>query len=214
MNTEELFSLEEFTFKGIFDNFKYPWEALVNISNFVLNFNTEGYKEVKKDVWVGEGTIIDEGALVLGPTIIGKNCQIRFGAYIRGNVIIGNDVVVGNSTEVKNSIIFNSVQIPHYNYVGDSILGNFTHLGAGVKLSNVRSDKREIIIKKDIHMIRTSMKKLGAIIGDNCEIGCNSVLNPGTVLGKNTTVFPLVSVTGYVPDNCIVKGNKSVVRKV
>lgn len=173
----------------------------------------DDYTQIKPNVWVGNGTIIAEYVQIDGPTIIGKNCEIRHGAYIKSNVIIGDEVVIENSSELKNSIVFNNAQVPHFNYVGDSILGYKAHIGAGVKLSNLKSDKSLISIEIDGNRIEKGLKKMGAIIDDRVEIGCNAVLNTGTVIGKDSNVYPLTFVRGYIPEGCIVKNDGSVVMK-
>lgn len=215
--TENLLDLKETNARGIFQGIKYPWEALPKIKDYIMELAKtlpDDYEQIAEFVWVGKGTVIEKTATIKGPAIIGYNCEIRHCAYIRENVIIGNDVVVGNSTEVKNSVVFNSVQIPHYNYVGDSILGYKAHLGAGVILSNVKGDKRIIAVRDtDGSKISTGLKKFGAIVGDNVEGGCNSVLNPGTVVGKNSNIYPLTSVRGTIPSDSILKNNGEIIRK-
>jgi NDP-sugar pyrophosphorylase family protein len=194
-----------------------PWEVLPLIGDYVYELaKTLGpeYKKVEgKDIWIGEGTTIDECVLIKEPTIIGCRCEIRHGAYIRGKVILGDEVVLGNSCEVKNAIVFDQAQIPHFNYVGDSVLGYKAHIGAGVKLSNVKSDKSLVTLINDDERIETGLKKFGAIIGDHVEVGCNAVLNPGTVLGRESTVYPLTFVRGIIPQKHIVKQNGSIIKK-
>lgn len=167
-----------------------------------------------EDVWVGKGTFIEKSALIKGPAIIGYNCEIRHCAYIRGNVIIGNNVIVGNSTEVKNAILFNKVQVPHFNYVSDSVLGYKAHLGAGVITSNLKSDGTFVKVKYESNIIETGLRKFGAILGDFAEVGCNTVLNPGTILGKNSIVYPLCSVRGVIPENSILKNSGEIVERI
>ncbi len=216
ISLEELLTLSELDAQAIFDGVKNPWEVLTKMESFILAYAKtlpDDYEKIGEDIWVGKGTTIEKSALIKGPAIIGYNCEIRHSAYIRGNVIIGNDAVVGNSTELKNCILFNRVQVPHFNYVSDSILGFKAHLGAGVITSNLKSDGSLVTVKYDSKNIETGLRKFGAIIGDHAEVGCNSVLNPGTILGKNSIVYPLCSVRGYVPENCILKNNGEMVER-
>ena len=195
----------------------YPWEVLPKIKDFILKLGKslpkEEYTQLAENVWIAKSAKVAPTAFINGPTIIGKNAEIRHCAFIRGNAIVGDDAVVGNSTELKNVILFNKVQVPHYNYVGDSILGYKSHMGAGSITSNVKSDKKLVIIKNGEDKIETNLKKVGAMLGDNVEVGCNSVLNPGTVIGKNTNVYPLSSVRGVVPSNSIYKKQNEIVEK-
>lgn len=200
----------------IFTNTKYIWEALPNIKEFLQYLSTSlpaDYERISENIWIGKGTKIETTALLKGPAIIGYDCDIRHAAFVREFVIAGNNVTIGNSTEVKNAILFDNVEIPHFNYVGDSILGYKAHLGAGVILSNFKSTKDEINVK--VHQgekIKTGLNKFGAILGDYAEIGCNSVLNPGTIIGRNSIVYPLSSVRGTVPENHILKNNELIKR--
>ena len=210
-----LYNLDETIAKELLCKYKYPWEVLPFIDKFIINLgNSLGndYTKVGYDVWIHKTAKIHETAYIKGPTIICENAEIRHCAYIRGKVIVGKDAVVGNSTELKNVILFNGVQVPHYNYVGDSILGNRAHLGAGAITSNVKADKKNVIIKGS-NEIETGLKKVGAFIGDYVEVGCNSVLNPGTVIGKNTNIYPLSSVRGVIKDNSIYKNTNEIVDK-
>ncbi len=195
----------------------YPWEVLGDIGAFISRKAGElddTYRKLEgEDVWIGEGTTVDDCVQISGPAIIGKNCEIRHGAFIRGKVVVGDNVVIGNSSELKNSIIFDNAQIPHFNYVGDSIMGYKSHIGAGVKLSNLKSDKSMITIPYGTARIDTKLKKMGAVIGDYVEVGCNAVLNPGTVIGRNSNVYPLSLVRGYVPEACIHKNSGEIVEK-
>lgn len=212
----DLFDLTTPYLKNLFDNYTYPWEILPKIKNYIqyLFENVpDGFKLLRQGVLVGENVIIDEKATILPPVIIGPNTEIRPHAYIRGNVIIGSNCVIGNSTELKNCILLNNVQVPHYNYVGDSILGNYTHLGAGTICSNLKADKTNIVIRLNTDF-QTNLRKFGAILGDNADVGCNSVLNPGTIIGKNTRIYPLTSVRGVIPENKIVKSTNNVVEIV
>lgn len=212
----DLLDLNEIDAKSIFENVNYPWEVLSKIKTFIFEYiNTlpDDFENIGDDIWVGKGTTIEKSALIKGPAVIGYNCEIRHSAYIRGNVIIGNNVVVGNSTEVKNAILFNRVQIPHFNYVSDSVLGYKAHLGAGVITSNLKSDGTLVKVKFGSSTMETGLRKFGAIIGDFAEVGCNAVLNPGTILGKNSIVYPLCSVRGVIPENSIMKSASDIVLK-
>ncbi len=214
---KNLYNLDETIAKCIFDGCLYPWEVLPKIKDFIINFgenlNKEEYDKVGENVWIAKSAKVAESAYINGPTIIGKNAEIRHCAFIRGNVIVGENAVVGNSTELKNVILFNNVQVPHYNYVGDSILGYKSHMGAGSITSNVKSDKKLVIVKSEDEKIETGLKKFGAMLGDNVEVGCGSVLNPGTIIGKNTNIYPLSSVRGVVKENSIYKKQGEVVDK-
>ena len=204
-----LLDLTQTEFADIFDGFEYPHEILPLIKDYILKKGPalgSDYKMIKENVWVGAGTEIAETAFIKGPAIIGRNVEIRHCAFIRGNAIIGDNSVIGNSTEIKNSLLFNKVQTPHFNYVGDSVLGFHAHIGAGVILSNVRSIPGNVKIHCDGETIETGLRKFSAILGDNAEIGCNSVLNPGTIIGRNAIVYPLSNVRGFIPENLIYKG--------
>lgn len=192
---------------------EYPWEIIPKIKDIIASYDLGGYTEITDGVYVGKNVKISNLATVVPPAIIGDNTEIRPGAYLRGNVIIGKGCVIGNSTEIKNSILFDGVSAPHYNYIGDSIVGNFAHLGAGVILSNLKSDKSNIAVK-GVKTYPTCLRKMGAIIGDKSELGCGCVLNPGTVIGKNSIVYPLTSVRGVVPECSIVKSNTKTVPKI
>ena len=185
-----------------------------NLSDLkAYKLNLEDYVEISENVYVHKSSLISKTACIVGPTIIGKNTEIRHSAYIRGSVIVGENSIVGNSTEVKNAIIFNNVQCPHYNYVGDSVLGEYAHTGAGVILSNVKSDKKNIKITMDGEVIETGLRKFGAIIGNHVEVGCNSVLCPGTVIFPNTNIYPLTRVRGVIGENKIVKDMNNIIEK-
>lgn len=225
MNMEEckiqnLYALENTIAEPLLTRYTYPWEALKNIGDFIVELGNKLPKEdyiVKgENVWISKTANIAETAYIKGPAIICDNAEIRHCAFIRGNAIVGKNVVVGNSTELKNVILFDNVQVPHYNYVGDSILGYKAHMGAGSITSNVKSDKKMVIIKNNItgEIIETNRKKVGAMIGDFVEIGCGSVLNPGTVIGKNTNIYPLSSVRGVVLEDSIYKNENNIVHKV
>ena len=192
-----------------------PWLVLKAIQDFIkslLEKGIEGFTYLEKDVLVGQNVKIAKTATIIGPTIIGNNVEIRPGAYIRGSVIVGDESVVGNSSELKNAILMRHAQVPHYNYVGDSIVGNYAHMGAGSILSNLRSDGKNIIIHGEEEH-ETGLRKIGGFLGDHADIGCGSVLNPGTVIGKNTQVYPLSMLRGVYKENSIVKSTRCVVKK-
>lgn len=201
----------------LFSGVCYPWEVLPKIKDFILYLGSRlpetEYKKIAKDVWVSRESKIFDSAYIEGPTIIQKGSQIRHCAFIRGGVIVGENCVIGNSTELKNAVLFNSVQVPHFNYVGDSVLGYKAHMGAGAITSNVKSDKSLISINFNQQKIETNLKKFGAIIGDFTEIGCNAVINPGTVLGRNTTIYPTAMVRGFIPENTILKNTGEKITK-
>ncbi len=213
-----LYDLSQTIARELLESVTYPWEALSQINDYILKvgnqLDTEKYDKIGEDVWIAKTARVMPSAYIHGPAIIGENAQIRHCAFIRGKVIVGNDAVVGNSTELKNVILFHKVQVPHYNYVGDSILGYQAHMGAGSITSNVKSDKKLIVAKNGKEQIQTGLKKFGAMIGDKVEIGCNSVLNPGTVVGKNSDVYPLSSVRGVIPPNSIYKNQNEIVHKI
>ena len=212
-----LYNLEETNAKDIFNNCEYPWEVLPKIKDFIIQLGetlpSEKYEKLNENIWIAKSAKVAPTAFINGPTIIGENTEIRHCAFIRGNALIGNNCVVGNSTELKNVILFNNVQVPHYNYVGDSILGFRSHMGAGSITSNVKSDKKLVVVKKENEHIETGLKKFGAMIGDNVEVGCGSILNPGTVIGKNSNIYPLSSVRGVIAENSIYKKQGEVVEK-
>lgn len=215
---KNLYNLEETMAKPLLEKLEYPWEALPKISEFIIQLgktlNKEIYEEKQENVWIAKTAKIYPTAFIKGPAIIGENAEIRHCAFIRGNAIVGNNAVVGNSTELKNVILFNNVQVPHYNYVGDSILGYKSHMGAGSITSNVKSDKKLVVVKNGEEKIETGLKKFGAMIGDSVEVGCGSILNPGTVIGKNTNIYPLSSVRGVVEPNSIYKNQNEIVEKI
>lgn len=214
---KNLYNLEETIAKALLEELTYPWEALPKISKFIINLGNkldEKIYELKgENIWIAKSAKVMPSAYIKGPAIIGENSEVRHCAFIRGNAIVGNNSVVGNSTELKNVILFNNVQVPHYNYVGDSILGYKAHMGAGSITSNVKSDKKFVIVKNSTETIETGLKKFGAMIGDNVEVGCGSILNPGSVIGANTNIYPLSSVRGVVPANSIYKNQNEVVDK-
>lgn len=206
---QELFDLKETIAKELFAGKTYPWEVLSDISNFIVKFGatlSESEYEKKGDaVWIARSASVAPTAFIGGPCIIGRDAQVRHCAFIRGSAIVGEGVVVGNSTELKNVVLFNKVQVPHYNYVGDSILGYKAHMGAGSITSNVKSDKKLVVIKSGERQMETGRKKVGAFLGDEVEVGCGSVLNPGTIIGRGSSIYPLSSVRGVVPAGRIYK---------
>lgn len=214
---ENLYNLNETIAKELLENAIYPWEVLPKISEFILKLGAslpkEEYNQVEENVWIAKSAKIAPTAYIHGPAIIGKETEIRHCAFIRGNAIVGDGAVVGNSTELKNAILFNKVQVPHYNYVGDSILGYKAHMGAGSIASNVKSDKKLVVVRNENEKIETGLKKFGAMIGDEVEVGCGSVLNPGTVVGKRSNIYPLSCVRGVVKENCIYKNRNEIVEK-
>lgn len=214
VSISQLFSAVPDYLKPLFDSADYPWEILPEIGKFISEIYrqcpSEEFTEYTEGVLAGKGTSISETACICAPAIIGSNCEIRHCAYIRGNVIIGDGCVIGNSCEIKNSVILDHAQIPHYNYVGDSIIGNYAHMGAGSICSNVKGDKRSVTVKT-APSVNTGLRKFGAVLGDYAEIGCGCVLNPGTIVGKNTRIYPLTSVRGAVPSNSIVKSSSNIV---
>lgn len=217
LKTTSLLSLERTIAKELFAKEDKPWNVLPKISQFILELgkqlDLEKFDKLADDIWVAKSAKISKTACLNGPLIVDEDAEIRHCAYIRGSVVAGKNTVVGNSTEVKNSILFDRVQVPHYNYVGDSILGYKAHMGAGSITSNVKSDKSLVKISYNGEKIDTGLRKFGAILGDCVEIGCNAVLNPGAIIGKNSSVYPLCSVRGVVPENSIYKSNTIIVEK-
>lgn len=213
-----LFSLDESIAKDLLIKYTYPWEVLPHISEFILELGKklpkDEYKKIGEDVWIHKSAKVFESAYIHGPAIICKDAEVRHCAFIRGNAIIGEGAVIGNSTELKNVIVFNKCEVPHYNYVGDSILGYKAHMGAGSITSNIKSDRKLVVIKDGDEKIETGLKKIGAMLGDNVEVGCGSVLNPGTIIGKNTNIYPLSSVRGVIPENSIYKKKNEIVEKI
>ena len=214
---KNLYNLDETIAKDLLEKFTYPWEVLPNIAEYIIELGNkldkEKYEKKGEDIWIAKSANVYPSAYIKGPAIIGENAEIRHCSFIRGKVIVGNGAVVGNSTELKNVILFNKVQVPHYNYVGDSILGYKSHMGAGSITSNVKSDKKLVVIKGKSKEIETGIKKIGAMIGDNVEVGCGSVLNPGTIIGKNTNIYPLSSVRKKKKKNSIYKNKNEIVEK-
>lgn len=214
---KELYDLTETAAKPLLESVTYPWEALPKIKDFIIelgnSLDPEEYKKRGENIWIHKSATVFDSAYIAGPCIIGKDTEVRQCAFIRGSALVGDNCVVGNSTELKNVIIFNNVQVPHYNYVGDSILGFHSHMGAGSITSNVKSDKTLVHVKGADFDIATGMKKFGAMLGDYVEVGCNSVLNPGTVIGSHSNIYPLSRVRGYVPSNSIYKDRNDIVTK-
>ena len=217
ITVKELYTLDETIAKDLFEGVTYPWEVLPKISAFILKLGAtlpaDEYEKVGDDVWIARSANVFPSAYIHGPAIIGKNAEVRHCAFIRGNAIVGESAVVGNSTELKNVVLFNKVQVPHYNYVGDSILGYKAHMGAGSITSNVKSDKKLVIVKDGQEQVETGFKKFGAMLGDHVEVGCGSVLNPGSVIGRNTNIYPLSSVRGCVPSDSIFKNGEPVPKR-
>jgi NDP-sugar pyrophosphorylase family protein len=213
----DLFDLNQTGHAAIFEGCPYAWDALKKIEGYLaanlkpaLHNRCDGRAFIGEEVFIGEGTLVEDGVMIKGPAIIGKNCQIRHNAYIRENVIIGDGCVVGNSSELKNSLLFNNAQVPHYNYVGDSILGHQAHLGAGVKISNYKLFPGNIEVEVDGVPFDTGLRKFGALLGDSAEVGCNAVLNPGSILGRGAVVYPNVFWRGFLPANMIAKNKAGV----
>ena len=204
-----LYNLDETIAKEYLSQFTYPWEALPGIGDFIKELGktlpTDIYEEREENVWIAKSAKIYPNNYITGPCIIGERTEVRPGAFIRGNALVGNDCVVGNSTELKNVILFNHVQVPHYNYVGDSVLGFYSHMGAGSITSNVKADKTIVHVKGEDFNLDTGLKKFGAMLGDHVEIGCNSVLNPGSVICRDSNVYPVNMVRGVVPAHSIYK---------
>jgi NDP-sugar pyrophosphorylase family protein len=215
-NPADLFDLSQSEHAGIFEGCEYAWSALSKIQDYLarnlhpgLHNRCEGVAYIGEKVFIGEGTTVEDGAMIKGPAIIGRNCEIRHNAYIRDNVIIGDNCMIGNACEVKNSLLFNSAVAPHFNYIGDSILGFKAHLGAGVKISNFKLVPGNILIHVDDKVIDTGLRKFGALLGDNVEVGCNAVLNPGSVIGRGSVVYPNVNWRGVLGPRMIAKNRSS-----
>ena len=215
---EDLYDLKETIAVDIFDGLKFPWEVLPKIKDFIIKLGEtlpeDRYERKGEDIWIAKSAKVFPSAYIAGPCIIDEEAEVRHCAFIRGSAIVGKGCVVGNSTELKNVILFNKVQVPHYNYVGDSILGFKAHMGAGSITSNVKSDKTLVVVKSDGENIETGLKKFGAMLGDNVEVGCNSVLNPGTVVGRSTNIYPTSCVRGYIPANSIYKDSSNIINKL
>lgn len=216
VKTKELFDCNTPYLAKLFDESEYPWEMIPKIKEHILELvekGMPGFTMLTDGVLVGENVKIYPTATIEAPAIIGDGCEIRPGAYIRGNIITGKNCVIGNSTELKNCVLLDNVQVPHYNYVGDSILGNFAHMGAGSICSNLKSDGKNVVIHADKDY-ETGLRKIGGILADKADIGCGCVVNPGTVIGKNTSIYPLTSLRGVYPEGCIVKATDKVVKRV
>ncbi len=216
MTIKDLFDLEHTKAREYLSNFTYPWEALAGIKDCIVTLGEgllDDFIPLSKQVWVHKSAKISPTAYLGAPCIVGANTEVRHGAFIRGGALIGENCVVGNSVELKNCILFDGVQVPHYNYIGDSILGYKAHFGAGAITSNVKSDKGLVTVKTGENHIETGLKKVGAMVGDFAEIGCNSVLNPGSVIGKNTIIYPLSSVRGVLPANRIYKDKNTLAER-
>lgn len=213
----ELYDLSQTIAGAYLSQFTYPWEALSGISDMVralgATLDPDIYEQRGEDIWIAKSAKVAPTACLNGPLIIDEEAEVRHCAFIRGSAVIGKGAVIGNSTEIKNDIIFNCVQVPHYNYVGDSILGYRSHMGAGSITSNVKSDKTEVVVRDGTEQLPTGRKKFGAMLGDYVEVGCNSVLNPGTVIGRHTNIYPLSSVRGVIPAGSIYKSASEIVQK-
>lgn len=216
MKNKDLFRIGESLADTYVKKYEYPFEVLPNIENIILEIGSnlgDDFYLLKENVWVHKTAKLSESVNITGPCIIDSNAQIRPNAYIRGNAIIGKNCVLGNSCEIKNSILFDNVEVPHFNYVGDSIFGNFSHMGAGSITANLRSDKSLIVIKNKNEKYETNLKKVGAFLGDYVEVGCNSVLSPGTIVMPNTNIYPLTMVRGIIEENMIVKSMDNIIKK-
>lgn len=217
LKIKNLYNLDETIAKDIFAGKEYPWEVLPYIGEYIKELgstlSTDEYDKVGEDIWIAKSAKVAKTAYINGPCIIGKNTEVRHCAFIRGNALVGEGCVVGNSTELKNVIIFNCVQVPHYNYVGDSVLGYKSHMGAGSITSNVKQDKTLVTVNVNGTKVDTGLKKFGAMLGDNVEVGCNSVLNPGTVVGRHSNIYPLSMVRGYIAADSIYKKSGKIVAK-
>ena len=215
---KELYDLNETIAAELFEGLTYPWEALPKIGDFIVKLGEalpeEKYEKRGENVWIAKSAKVFPSAYINGPAIIDEDAEVRHCAFIRGNAIVGKGAVVGNSTELKNVVLFNKVQVPHYNYVGDSILGFKAHMGAGSITSNVKSDKTLVVVKAADEQVETGLKKFGAMLGDNVEVGCNSVLNPGTVVGRSSNIYPTSCVRGFIPADSIYKNKDEIVKKL
>ena len=212
-----MYTLSETIAAGLFEGAEYPWEVLPKIHDFILELGkslpADKFEKRGDDIWIAKSATVAPTACLNGPLIVDEDAEIRHCAFVRGNAIVGKGAVVGNSTELKNVVLFNKVQVPHYNYVGDSVLGFKSHMGAGSITSNVKSDKTLVTVKSVDEKIETGLKKMGAMLADHVEVGCNSVLNPGTVIGRNSNIYPTSCVRGCIPANSIYKNEKEIVEK-
>ena len=217
LQIQNLYDLTQTIAAPLFEGATYPWELLPKISAFIIELGNrlpeDKYEKRGENVWIAKSATVFPTAYINGPCIIDEEAEVRHCAFIRGNAIVGKGAVVGNSTELKNVILFNKVQVPHYNYVGDSILGYKSHMGAGSITSNVKSDKTRVVVKSPYGNIETGLKKMGAMLGDNVEVGCNSVLNPGTVIGRCSNVYPTSMVRGFIEPDSIYKKQGEIVSK-
>ncbi len=217
LKISELFDMSQTIAKELFEGKTYPWEVLPEIGSYIVKLGEtlpeDEYDKIGDNVWIAKSAVVFDSAYINGPAIIGKNAEVRQCAFIRGNALVGEGCVVGNSTELKNVVLFNKAQVPHYNYVGDSVLGYKAHMGAGSITSNLKSDKSLVVVKGKELQIPTGLKKFGAMLGNEVEVGCNSVLNPGTVVGSNSNIYPLSNVRGVVPANSIYKNQDNIVEK-
>lgn len=217
ISCENLLDLSKTIAKDLFKDITYPFEVLPKIKDFIIELqktlDKNEFNEVEPGIFIHKTAVVAKTASITAPCIIDANTEVRHCAFIRGNAIVGKNCVVGNSCELKNAVIFDNVQVPHYNYVGDSVLGTHSHMGAGSITSNVKSDKTPVCVNIDGEKLETGLKKMGAVLGDYVEVGCNSVLNPGTVIGRNTNIYPLSMVRGYVPCNSIYKQKNEIVEK-
>lgn len=212
-----MYTLSETIAAGLFEGAEYPWEVLPKIHDFILELGkslpADKFEKRGEDIWIAKSATVAPTACLNGPLIVDEEAEIRHCAFVRSNAIVGKGAVVGNSTELKNVVLFNKVQVPHYNYVGDSVLGFKSHMGAGSITSNVKSDKTLVVVKSAGEKIETGLKKMGAMLADHVEVGCNSVLNPGTVIGRNSNIYPTSCVRGCIPANSIYKNEKEIVEK-
>lgn len=212
-----MYTLSETIAAGLFEGAEYPWEVLPKIHDFILELGktlpADKFEKRGEDIWIAKSATVAPTACLNGPLIVDEDAEIRHCAFVRGNAIVGKGAVVGNSTELKNVVLFNKVQVPHYNYVGDSVLGFKSHMGAGSITSNVKSDKTLVVVKAADEKIETGLKKMGAMLADHVEVGCNSVLNPGTVIGRNSNIYPTSCVRGCIPANSIYKNEEEIVEK-
>ncbi len=213
----DLFDLHQTAHAALFDGCAHAWDALKRLKDYLaantrpgLHNLCDGVAWIGKDVSIGEGTIVEDGAMIKGPAIIGRDCEIRHGAYIRENVIVGDGCLLGNACEFKNAVLFNECDVPHFNYVGDSILGHGAHLGAGVKISNLRITPGHVTVELDGQPFDTGLRKFGALLGDHANVGCNAVLNPGSIIGRNSLIYPNVNWRGILPANMIAKNKAQI----
>lgn len=216
MKTKDLFKSCESIAYDFIMSYEYPFEVLKDIKEYIIKLGStlnNDYELMGENIWIHKNAKVSKSAEINGPCIIDDGAEIRCNAFVRGSAIIGKNTVFGNSCEIKNAILFDNVQVPHFSYVGDSILGAHSHLGAGSIISNLKSDKKNIVIKNGNEKIETGLRKIGAFLGDNVEVGCNSVLNPGTIILPNTNIYPLTSVRGVIPSNSIVKSMDNIVSK-